>query len=549
MKKIIRNIVIVLVAAGLWFYIFHPAINIHSAEFWFMFLVIGGLALFLHSIRARQNERIRAKKAGVKKNLWTKIQEFFERMGQSFQHFGFVALLVVAVLAIQGVSQVIFSPVFMAKKYANRIQVTNVDFSEIPPYSFNKTAIIDRDSSQILGDKVMGQMTDLVSQFTVSTEYSQISYKEGTYRVTPLAYDGIIKYFRNRGEGIPGYIIVNTTTGETQLVRLSEKMRYVPSAMFNENFYRKLRFDHPFVIFGDPTFEIDETGKPYYVCTTYTYQGYRSLRRVTGVIIFDPVTGSSEQYALGEIPSWVDRVYPEDLVENELNDYGAYQKGFFNSVFAQEGVIKTSEGYNYLSKDGDIWLYTGMTSVSADDSNVGFMMVDLRTHEAEFIASSAASEYAAMASAEGEVLNYGYTATFPVLVNIKDSPTYLLSLKDSAGLIKMYAMVDAQDYQQVYTIKADKNAESAINDLIKEISGSEPVPEVETKTAVITADQIRSVIIGGNTYVYILSGNDLYKTAVNEKNAGVILFMQEGDELTVNYYDSGNEKIITDVKR
>ncbi len=549
MKKILRNIVIVLAFAGIWFYIFHPAINFHSAEFWLMFLCVAALALILHSFRTVTAYRIRKKNEPAKPNLFSRIDNFFSRMGKSLQNFGAAVLLIVVVLVIQAVVSGIYSPLFMAKKYANRIKVTNVDFNEIPAYSFNKTAIIDRDSSEILGDKVMGQMTDLVSQFRVSNEYSQISYKEGTYRVTPLAYDSIIKYFRNRSEGIPGYIIVNTTTGETRLVRLTDKMHYVPSAMFNENFYRKLRFDHPFTIFGDPTFEIDEEGNPFYVCTTYTYQGYRSLRRVTGVIIFDPVTGSSEKYALGEIPSWVDRVYPEDLVEDELNDYGAFQKGYWNSVFGQEGVIKTSRGYNYLSKDGDIWLYTGMTSVSSDDSNVGFMLVDLRTHEAQFISSSGASEYAAMASAEGEVLNYGYTATFPVLVNINDSPTYLLSLKDSAGLIKMYALVDAQDYQQVYTIKADKNAETAIFELIRSATGKTPEPTGETKNATIVLHDVRTVIMGGETYVYLKDGEDIYRIVLTEDNASYLLYLSEGDTLELEYYDGENEKIVTNVSR
>ncbi len=531
MKKnaLLYKIIFYVLLLGISYYVFLPAINIHSLSAWMFVLVFGSLAWILFQ-----------KKSTIKV---AKGKTFVDVPQTKPLAIGIGVLMACLVL-----SGLIFSPFFFSKSYANRIVVEQVEFDEIPEYSFRQTAIIDRTSAELLGDKVMGQMSDLVSQFRVSSEYSQISYQNETVRVTPVAYDGFIKYLRNRENGIPGYIIVNTTSGNTRLVRNGMNMRYVPSAYFNDNLYRKLRFQYPTVMFHSPTFEIDEEGNPYYVCTTYGYTGIHSKEYVTGVILFNPVDGTSARYDCNNVPSWVDRIYPEALIDKELNDYGAYQNGFWNSLIGQQGVKKTSQGYNYISKDGDIWLYTGMTSAASDDSNLGFMLVNLRTHEAQYIATPGASEYAVMASAEGEVLNYGYTATFPTLINVANKPIYLLSLKDSAGLIKMYAMVDAQDYQQVYTIKADKNTETAIADLIQQVSG-ERIETADVLEKTIVIQQMRTVTISGNTYIYLMDEEgEMYYTRVTEENAKEVLFLQEQDTLHILYTKSSNGNQIAKIK-
>ncbi|MCR4672106.1 MAG: CvpA family protein [Lachnospiraceae bacterium] len=536
-----QKIVSLIAILAVWYYAEYPAVNIHSYDFW-LFCVVAVILVILLFVPAKEGEGIHIETTGNK--------TFRFHLPKTKK--GPVALagyIIAGVIAVNVVVGIIFSPLVMSSSYAKRISVNTVSFSEIPAYKYNQTAIIDRSSAELLGDKVMGQMTDLVSQFSVSSEYNQVSYENGTRRVTPLAYDGFIKYLRNRSAGVPGYIIVNTTTGATELVRLENKMHYVPSAYFNENLYRHLRFRYPTVLFGDPSFEIDDEGNPYYVCTTYTYTGIHSMRKVTGVILLDPRDGSSQKYKIEDVPSWVDRVYPESLIEDELNDYGQYQKGFINSILGQEGVTQTSQGYNYISKDGDIWYYTGMTSAVSDESNVGFMLVNLRTHEAQFTATSGATETAVMRSAEGEVLNYGYTATFPTLINVGGKPVYLLSLKDSADLIKMYAMVDAQDYQQVYTVRAEKDTASAISTLIRQVGG-ESQASAGTEEEEITIEAIRTAVIDGDTYVYIKSGDFVYRISVDESNAASALFLSQGDIITVLYAEdsSSGERIITQIK-
>lgn len=538
MKKIIWKSLTVLLTALVLFYLMLPSLNIHDYKFYFFILIL----LIEILVLSLPGSIVEAKTRG--------IGYFFKSSSASLITKITLGLMLVSFIYVFGTA-IVYSPMFKADTYSKRIEVKNVDFSEVPTYNFNTTAIIDRSSASLLGDKVMGNMTDLVSQFVVSSEYSQISYQEGTYRVTPLAYDGLIKYFKNSSKGIPGYIIVNTTTGETELVRLNEGMKYVPSSYFFTNLYRKLRFEYPFDIFDDPTFEIDENGHPYYVCTTYTFKGISSLKRVTGVILFNPVDGTSEKYSIEEAPDWVDRIYPESLIIEELNNYGMYRNGFFNSWIGQEGVIQTSDGYNYISKEGDIWLYTGMTSIVSDESNVGFCLVNLRTHEADYIATSGASEYAVMASAEGEVLNYGYVSTFPVLININDKPIYILSLKDSASLVKMYALVDARDYQQVYTIKASNDAKTSIESLIKEATGEkveDVIFEKEYLEKTITIDSLKTAVIDGDTYAYLQVEDQIFVCKLDKQSAMKLLFVEEGTEITIKYFIEDGIPEIIEVK-
>lgn len=447
------------------------------------------------------------------------------------------------------VSPLVTSSIFNAKSYANRIDVKSVDFDKVQEVDFNKIPIIDRDSTTVLGDRVMGGMPELVSQFEVSDEYTQISYKDSVYRVTPLEYPGFIKYFSNHNQGIPAYILVNSVTGEAELVKLKDLglsgMKYVPSGYLNDNLYRRLQMQYPTKIFGSPSFEIDDEGHPYYVCTYYDYAGFMTKKKVDGVVLFDPITGESKQYEdVLEAPSWVDRIYPESLVMEEVDNNGSLQDGWFNSVLAQKNVTVTSEGYNYLEQDGDIYIYSGITSANEDASNLGFVLVNLRTHSAMKISSAGANEASAMKSAEGEVKNYGYTSTFPLLVNVNGSPVYMMSLKDDNGLIKMYAMVDATNYQKVATISSDEGFDV----LKKKFVGTEVENDAaqETLEKDITISNVQILVVDDKTKCYIVDTDGIkYKATITTKNEDIFAFVKNGDSLHIEYVEGDVNRIVS----
>ena len=519
-------LVVYLVVVAVAYYIMLPPFNWHSPAFWSFFTpAICALIVIL---------------ALPGKNKVVKMNRY-------------VVMGIAALFIIPTVLWFVGTRVFHAKEYASRISIETVSFDTINEVDFSKTAIIDRDTTEALGDRVMGQMSELVSQFEVSDEYTQISYKNSVYRVTPLEYADFFKWLANSKDGVPAYITVDSTDGTAKLVRLKDlgygNMKYVPSSLFNTNLMRHLRFQYPTEIFGNPSFEIDEEGHPWYVCSTYSYKLVGDKKYVTGAIFMDPITGESTKYDVESVPTWSDRIFPESLVIEEIDDYGALQNGFFNSFIGQKGVIASSSGYNYIEKDGDIWLYTGVTSVNADQSNLGFILVNLRTHEALRIDAPGADETSAMKSAEDEVQNYGYEATFPVLVNVNGRPTYLMSLRsdasESKSVLKMYAMVDATDYQKVTTVSVDQGLNVLKKQMIAIQGGSDDISSAVTESKDITVNDLRLITSEGNTIYYFKDEEDTkYRMNFSVKYEDALAFLSDGDAVTVEYIESDDIQLV-----
>ena len=528
-KRFFINILITLIVGIVIYYFMLPPINISSGIFWTYVIIL----LFIYFILSCFN--IFDKNLFYKNHM--KLNNF--KLSKSIYIISIIITLIILV-------NFICSPVFNANSYASRIVVdeTKEFKTNVPLVDFNAIPLLDKESSQKLGDRTMGAMTDLVSQFYVSDLYTQINYNNDIVRVTPLEYAGVIKYFTNRDEGIKGYITVNSVSGEAELVRLSDGMKYMPSSLFFENLERKLRFSYPTKIFGDMNFEIDNEGNPYWIVETCSYRGIGLKRDVNGVVIFDPITGDSKWYKVGEIPTWVDHVYDASLIIEQFDNWGEYKNGYFNSIFGQKGVVNTTEGYNYLAMNDDIYLYTGVTSVSSDESNLGFILTNMRTKETNFYSIAGAEEFSAMASAEGLVQDKKYQATFPLLINLNGNPTYLMSLKDNAGLVKMYALVDVVDYQKVVTVDVTLGIEEAARIYLNENSITNNSNLIEE---LIQIQEINTAIIDGITYYYIVDTNNNRYSASIKINKNFLPFMKIGDKISIKYYQDKNIRIITTI--
>ena len=524
MKKGIRLLLslgVTLLSGLIMFYIFIPALNIHSVGFWMfaiVLLIIFGVMNFgtgLFSIKKR---------------------EFDLKNRRNYYPF----LLPVIIIILMFIVHLINGPFFMAKKYANRITINNGNFTEeIEEVNFNTLAIVDKNSSSKLGDRVMGGMGELVSQFEVSNLYTQINYQDEIVRVTPLDYYDWIKYFTNRGDGIPGYVMVNSVTGEAKLVKLDKGMKYSPNAMFFENIYRKLRFKYPFDVFGDLSFEIDNEGTPYWIMQVVSYSGIEQREDISGVIILNAITGESEKYDVEDVPTWVDHVYSPDLIIEQVDDWGRYVNGFWNTLFGQKGMKMTTDGYNYIAMSDDIYMYTGITSVVSDESNLGFILTNLRTKETKYFDCPGAEEYSAMDSARGQVQQMNYTASFPILINLSGRPTYVISLKDDAALVKMYAFVDVADYQKVVVTDASSGLQNAAYNYLNNNGIQTKGKEIE-----ITVSTIKDAIIDGNTYYYIMDSNGKKYRANIKVNSYKLPFIKSGDKVIVAYTEKEVREII-----
>lgn len=530
-KGMFLIILIEVIVMSLYYYIMLPPINLTSMEFWQF--VIFGLALFvgLNILSTITN--------GVRKIINGK------NLRNQPKLISIPILTILVIIVGIFLVNIACSPLFNAKSYSKRIKVdeTGNFTNDIKEVNFNSLPLLDRESSEKLGDRVMGQMSELVSQFYVSDEYTQINYNNDIIRVTPLEYAGLIKWFSNRKEGVKAYITVNSVDGEASLVKLKKGMKYMPSAYFNENLERKLRFSYPTTIFGDYNFEIDNEGNPYWIVPTIKYTGVGLKTKITGVIIFDPITGKSNKYSIDKIPTWVDNAFDANLVIEQVDNWGTYRNGFINSIFGQKNVVNTTDGYNYLAMNDDVYMYTGITSVLADESNLGFILTNMRTGKTMFYSVPGAEEYSAMSSAEGQVQQMKYKSTFPLLINLNNKPTYLVSLKDDAGLVKMYGFIDVKDYQKVVVTDASDGIEKAAENYLKSVP--EDLKDDELKKVNITIKNINTSVKSGNTYYYITdTNNKKYKVsiAVSDK----LPFVNVGDELTIGYY---NEKDIIEIKK
>ena len=525
------SIIITLIYTLVVYYLFYPALNIHNPGFWVFvisIMLVFGSAMSILTLGIAVSELFR----GIRRR----------------KNIGFlkVFLAVPIIILLIFILNIILSPVFNAKTYYKRITVDESgDFvNDIKEVDFNKLPLLDRDSSEKLGDRVMGQMSELVSQFDVSEEYSQINYNDEIIRVTPLEYNGTIKWLTNRGKGIKGYITVNSTTGKAKLIKLDKGLKYAPSALFNENLYRKLQFKYPTYNFGKVNFEIDNEGRPYWIASVIKYAGVGLRREVKGIVIFDPITGKSKYYNVKDVPRWVDHVYEADLILEQVADWGRFKKGYINSLIGQKGVVKTTAGYNYLAQDDDVYLYTGITSVISDESNIGFILTNMRTKETKFYNVPGAEEFSAMESAKGQVQQMNYTSTFPLLINLNGKPTYLVSLKDNAGLVKMYGFVDVEDYQKVVVTDSSKGIVKASEAYLSDIGEDNNGAKLE-KTVIV--NNLTTASIDGNTYYYF---NDeegqKYKVSIKvDKNN--LPFIKNGDALSIKYNSEGNVISIAEI--
>jgi hypothetical protein len=397
----------------------------------------------------------------------------------------------------------------------------------------------------------MGSMLDMVSQFEVDELYSQINYQDQPYRVSPLRYANLIKWLTNVKDGIPAYVRIDMATQSTELVKLSQGMKYTTSDHFGRNIYRHLRFAYPTYIFNDLSFEIDEDGTPYWICPVKKFNiGLFGGVTIGRVVLCNAITGELTDYAVEDVPQWVDRVYSADLLVELYDYYGTLKHGYFNSVLGQKDCLTTTNGYNYLAIDDDVWVYTGVTSVSGDQSNVGFVLMNQRTMETKWYEIEGAIEDSAMSSAEGQVQHLKYTATFPLLLNISGEPTYFLALKDASGLVKKYAMVNVQKYQIVAIGDSVSECEASYNTLMYQ-NGIKAEAEDTREVLQITAriQKIAQGVVDGNSHYYLmLEGTDaIFDVSVLEV-LDVIRF-EVGDVVLMEYKQGEDRNYVSRMEK
>lgn len=539
LSRMVIALVVTLVIAAVWFYVTLPAINLHNTGFYSFVLVLLLVYILVFMIAL-----------GV--DTGTQGMRLQSYLSFAKTQCKAVCIIVLALAAIFVVGQIISAPIFRASSYRDLLTVDTGDFAtEIEQISFDEIPMLDESSARRLGDRKLGELSDMVSQFEVAYDYTQINYKGRPVRVASLEYGDFFKWFINTKEGLPAYITVDMVTQEAKVIRLSSigetGMRYSPSEYFNRDLDRALRFRYPTFMFASSRLELDEDGQPWWVCPRETRSiGLFGGRDVIGAVLLNACTGEHAYYPLDEIPTWVDRVFPAAVITQQYDYHGVYNAGFINSLIGQKNVTVTTDGFNYVAMNDDVYMYTGITSVNSDMSNIGFLLSNQRTKQTTFYSAPGAIESSAMGSAEGVVQDLGYTSTFPLLLNIGGQPTYFMSLKDSSELVKMYAMVNVSQYQIVATgttvaaCEADYIAKLQQHNIpVKSDDGQELTVSDAAVTGVIA--EIRTAVLDGTSWYYIrLDGSDaFYAMAASADRNVVILNVGDTVSITCNPDDQG----------
>ena len=536
--SLLVSLLVTAVVGFVYFYVSLPAINPQSGDFYSflgLLCIVYTISVFALSVKPVDN---------VVRTPKDQMKEWFRFVKKRCLP---VLILFAATIVVAVVGQIISMPIFRASAYRELLTVQTGDFAaDVAQISFNEIPTLDKDSANYLGDRQMGTLSDMVSQFEYSNDSTQINYQGRPVRVAPIAYADLIKWFTNRGSGLPAYVVVDMVTQEATVTRLNEGIKYSFSEPLNRNIMRHLRFQYPTMMFSTPEFEINEEGHPFWIAPRVVKRiGLFGGVDIQGAVLVDAVTGESQYYE--EVPNWVDTLYVPALIMQQYDYYGTLVHGFINSILGQRDVTQTTSGYNYIAMNDDVYAYTGVTSANADQSNLGFLLCNMRTKETHFYTAPGATEEAAKLSAQGVVQDLGYTATFPLLLNIAGQPTYFIPLKDATNLVKTYAMVNVAQYQIVATGTTVSACEQSYIKMLAEkgLTQSEELPQTEAKGRVA---EIRTAVMDGSSYYFIrLEGEAVFYSISAAQNREVVT-LNAGDTVAIEHAIAaeGSESSILD---
>ena len=531
--RIILSVVVGILLTGLSYYLFLPALNVHNKGFWMWLIFVTLFFVVPLGFRpVRMLEEKMTKKRGFGANRYEK-------------RLNIVTLCIIGVvLAVLIVGGIVSSKFFNARRYASVIEVSESEFSADMPEAdkVSNISLMDTASASIIGNRALGSLSDVVSQYQLNGTYNQINYKGTPKKVDQLEYVDFFRWLNNRNKGVPGYVMVDPVNNTAEYIRFDKPLTYVDSGWFNDDLTRKLRFSYPTKIFSGANFELDEEGRPWFIVPCLKpHVGLFGAMDVSEVIIFDPVDGTSTLYPVTEVPSWVDNVYDGYLASDKYDWYGILSGGWWNSVLGKTGCKQCTDDFGYIVIGDDVWYFTGVTSVSGDESNIGFIITNARTGEYRYYPVVGAEEYSAMHAAEGEVQEKGYVSSFPSLINVSGQATYIMVLKDNGGLVKLYALVNVEKYSIVATGATQEQAKDAYLDLlvreglIEKPDDPTPVdPDLKTETASVTVTDVRLAVMNGETIVYVTADDGcVYRGRLSADES--LILLSAGQSVTFTY--------------
>ncbi len=529
------------------YYVTLPPLSVYSGAFWTFFFLCLAVVLVSYYVVSLLVGKIGGETVYMPSGMIDFKATFYSGKKKPIFPKIIVGIFVLSIAFII-IGSLVGSTIFRAKTYSSLITLDEREFaSDIDETEYvSDIALMDTDSARIIGSRTLGTLSDLVSQYEIADSYTQIAMTDAgadsahPYKVAPLEYASFFKWLQNGKDGIPGYVKVDAVNFSAEFVRLEgEYIKYSPSSYFGKNLTRALRFAYPTAIFGSICFEVNDEGKPYWIASVMKPNaGLFGAMDVEAVVIMDAVTGECEKYAPAEAPEWVDIVYYGNLICQKYDWHGMLSGGFLNSQFSQRGCTVTTDDFGYKIIGNDVYVFTGVTSTSHDEANIGFILANSRTGEYRYYSVAGAEEYSAMAAAQGAVQQYRYTASFPSLVNVGGEATYIMVLKDASGIVKMYSMVNVTNYNIVVTSDTQEDVFRKYKAALANDNRGD-FGEDDLVTEAVTVEEIIYVTTDGDSVVYFKTNAGVFKTSFDER----VLFIGEGDTITVFYLHKEDGKV------
>lgn len=353
-KGRIITIIIAVIILGILYWWFHPPINIHSETTWCIALLLVVVPMFfIFGSKVSKYQTTGQSKAGkifekfVKKSSNSSdddkntdsskksSEEFKKEVKDSenaqkakfYKRLCIIPIGLVVLFLLGSLCSASFFP-GNAEKYASVLETKDLDFKQdIKEVNYNQIPVIDRETAIVLGNKEMGAIPDYVSQFEISNHYSQINYRQKPVRVSPLGYADLFKWLTNREAGIPAYCIIDMATQDAKIVRVSDVdgtenqgIKYSESEPLARNIHRHVQLNYPFYMFDEFSFEVDDNGHPWWICPVQERTiGLFGGKNISRVVMCDAVSGECQDMDITEVPQWVDKAYPAELLIEQYN--------------------------------------------------------------------------------------------------------------------------------------------------------------------------------------------------------------------------------------
>lgn len=566
--KLLASALLTIIAGGIAYYIMLPAMNFKDIQLYSFIILILALFMVFFALICKANKKIERR-------------EYIKR--RAIVPAAIAVVLVVVML----IGWLFGATIFRASSYSKMMPITTSDFAtDFSDIDIDSVPRIDESRALTLADQQLGSLSEYKSQYVVSDTTTMVNYNGRPVRVAYLEYANFFKWVNNTKNGLPAYMIVDLVSQKVTVVNCNEQfggsIKYSPTELFNKKLIRHIRFQYPTALLDTPNFEITDDGHPYWITAVLDKTiGLFGGTDVKGVVITDALTGESTYHDIDEVRSnseleWVDAVYSPTLLLQQYNYYGKLQNGFWNSIIFQNDVNVASDGYGYVAMDDDIWVYTGVTSSEGDTSNFGFILSNRRTKETRYYQNGGAIEVSAQQSAQDAVQNYKYYATFPILLDIDNQPTYFMSLYGDSNTVKGYALVNLDDKTIVGTglldeMKSDAKAlNAAVENYVQAMkdkgkidsdvnvddylvsdnaSGgqSQTTQQGDNQQSASTAENgkitgkvesVKTSVNDGNTYYYLEIDGKYYYIAA--KDCMDVLLISAGDTVTVTPGEESN---------